>query len=318
MKNTYLPAAFCLFLSVGLLSGCDQIKTIKDYFTGSSTEENMETEQAAVTPAPKTKPAAQPPVADKPLGPNDVARVGGWILTQEQFQQRLDAIKEAIPDFQRDNAQAKAMILEELLRQELIYQDAEKKGMSKNKDIQMAIDEFRRQLIVRQALADLVKDVAITDDEIKKFYDENKEKLTEPGEWRIREIVLENNAAAEQVRNEIIAGGDFAAIAQQKSKAKSASQGGDLGFLSQPAFPAMGEALSTLQAGDISSVFEGPEGFYIMKVEEQKKGRQLALDEIRKDIEQAVLMQKQQGIVAEYIQKLTQDVKVEVNENLLK
>jgi peptidyl-prolyl cis-trans isomerase C len=304
---------------IALLSGCDQINTIKEYFTGSG-EETVEVEPIT-TEKPIEKPQTVKPsneAVNKPLGPNEIARVGKWVLTQDEFQERLNAIKEAVPDFQQDDAQAKAMILEELLRQELIYQDAMKKGIAKDKDIVAAVEEFSRQLVVRQALAEAVKNITATEEEIKAFYDENKDALKEPGDWRIREIVVEDQATAEQIRNEIIAGADFAEKARERSKAETASNGGDLGFISQPTFPTMGEALAGMNEGDITPVFAGPNGFYIMKVEEQRTGRQLELDEIKGDIEQAVIMQKQQESIAQYIQKLTEDIKVEVNENLLK
>jgi parvulin-like peptidyl-prolyl isomerase len=107
-------------------------------------------------------------------------------------------------------------------------------------------------------------------------------------------------------------------MAKQHSISDTAASGGDLGFLQQEPFPEMVDALINLKAGEVSSVFKGPKGFYIVKLEEIKGGAQIPYEEIKQDIIQNRTLVKQQQVILDYIAKLEQEIKVEINEGLIK
>ena len=75
--------------------------------------------------------------------------------------------------------------------------------------------------------------------------------------------------------------------------------------------------LLKLKQGEVSGVFKGPEGFYIVKVEEIKGGAQIPYEEIKEDIIRNRTLIKQQQIILDYIEKLEKEIKVEINEGLL-
>ena len=238
-------------------------------------------------------------------------------MTTAEFKERLAAVKEFIPDFNPKDKEAKKFVLDEIIKQQLLVEDAEKKGLGRNKDVLQAVEEFRRTLLVRELANQLTKDAQVTEPEAEEYYNQNKKEFVAPGEWHIREIMVDSEDEAKKLLVDVLQGGDFAQAAKDHSKAPSAAQGGDLGFVSQFEFPEMGDVVKVLNVGGVSSVVKGPKGYYILKLEEKKGGEQKEFAEIKEEIKSGLLMLKQQQAVIEYLDKLRQNATVDVNEKLL-
>ena len=286
-------------------SGCDLIDTAKEFFNKKT---STQTQTATKTPM------ASP---DKPLSGNEVARVGGWRISLEEFNERLTALKEVLPDFDETDVESKKMVLDELVRQQLVVADAERTGAGNDPEIRDAVEEFRRTLIVRQTAAKITADISVSDEEIVAFYDENKEILINPIEMKVRSIVLETQPEANDLLIQLLQGADFAEMAKQKSIGDNAAQGGDMGWIADVPFPEMANALIPLEKGDISSVFRGPDGFYIVKAEDKKGGETIPLEDVKEDIRQNRIIFKQQQAIESYIEGLRGKIKIETNEALL-
>ena len=305
--------------------GCDQIKAIGEYFkkpdqtspTQLASSSTTESSQEQTVPATKPSPAA--------TSDNIVARVGNWTITKDEFKDRLNALKEVFKqagqNFDINNLQYKKDVLDELVRQQLLVEDAEKSGIANQKDIMAAVDEFKRTIIVREAAKKIIDNLdKVTDADIQKFYDDNKnsDQLKEPAQWHIREIVVDTQLKANELSVDLLKGTDFGETAKQNSKGKSAANGGDMGFLAADKVPAeMMAALKSLDVGGISSPFKGPEGFYIVKLEEKRGGNTAPFDKVKDNIKQYLEFTKQQESLLNYIEKLKQTIKVEINEKLL-
>jgi len=176
----------------------------------------------------------------------------------------------------------------------------------------MALEEFRRTLLVRQ-LADQVASgaSAATDVEAKAYYDENQQAFTE---WHLREVVVDTEEEAKAILVELLQGADFAETARQKSKAASASQGGDRGYLSEFDFPQMEQAVATMKAGDISGIIFGPRGFYIVKLEDKKTQD---FEAIKGEVVSGLTLLKQQQSILNLLGTLEKKTPVLKNEKLL-
>jgi len=301
-----------LFILLALSSlGCDQISAIKDYFS--------KPKAATVKKNIPAKPAPQEEFneASGPMPANAIVRIGKWTLDREDFQERLEALKEVVPDYDINDQGAKGLILEEIVRQQLLVLDAERSGLAQDKDIQAAVDEFRRTLIVREVARKLTEDIEVTEEDAREFYDANIETLIEPPQLRVSEIVVETQDLAKELLIELLKDADFAEIAKEHSISQSAQSGGDLGFINEIPFPQMGSALLSLEEGDLSSVFKGPDGYYIIKLDEKSGGEPLDFDTIKEEIIARQLLGKQQEAIMEHLNTLSEEFKVEVNEDLL-
>jgi peptidyl-prolyl cis-trans isomerase C len=272
---------------------------------------SVQSSQPQSSPTPEAKQGGQ-------LGENELARVGDWVLTVDEFKQRLEALKELVPDYNTADVEQNKLILDELVRQQLVVQEAEKSGLAKKKEIVQAVEEFRRTIIVQEVANQITSEISATEEEAKEYYEKNKADFVEPGQWRIREIMVETEEEAKDIQIKLLSGGaDFETMVKERSKSQSAWQKGDLGYLSEFAFPKMEAVVKALEIGQVSNVFKGPEGYYIVKLEDKKGGESKAFDEIKQEIIDGLTFLKRQEAIAKYLQSLQEKIKVEVNESLL-
>ena len=308
--------AFFIFLT-----GCDKIPFFKEYFAPKTNQTAAAPAVKGPAPAPQIAvPAPQPAVSpsDKPLADNELARVGDWSITIEEFNERLKRLKEVVPDFNPSDLETKKTILDELIRQQLLVTDAEKNGVSNSKDIKDALEEFRRTLLVREVANKITKDITVTEQEAEDYYNKNKEALAEPTQWHVREIVTNTEAGAKEILTALYGGGDFAQTAKDRSIGKTAANGGDLGFITETPFPQMQNALMALEVGGISSVLKGPdEKFYIVKLEEKHDGKVQEFPVLKDEIIKGLTLLKQQQVIVDYLNQLAAKIPTKVNEKLL-
>jgi len=308
IRKRFNLLAICL-VCVFFFVGCEQIAAIKAYFTG---------EDEAVDKAPVVEPV-KTTVEQPAMTPDTIARVGNWTITRDEFKERVKALKEVVPDFDVDSAEARKMVIDELVRQQLLVIDAEKTGIANSKDIKDAVAEFRRTLIVREAAQKLVEGITVTDEEAQAFYDENKEQLIQPPQFHVKEIVVQDSTLAEKIVADLASGADFSEKAKEHSISTTAKAGGDVGFIDSVPFEAMAPILMAMTKGEVSKVVAAPTGeLYIVKLEDKTEGRQLEFAEIKADIIQNQTLLKQQQKLLEKLETLQKEIKVEVNYDLLK
>ncbi|HIJ65792.1 MAG TPA: peptidyl-prolyl cis-trans isomerase [Candidatus Hydrogenedentes bacterium] len=122
-----------------------------------------------------------------------------------------------------------------------------------------------------------------TDEQIQKHYEENKEQYQTAAE-RVAEFVAislkgERPPLADELVNRARAGEDFAELAKEFSAAPNAANGGALDWVVQrPTLPAHQAILFELPVDGVSDPIEGPSGYYIYKVEEERSSE---IDEVR-------------------------------------
>lgn len=271
---------------------------------------------AEVSQDQKTAPVAK---NDEQALPADViAKVGDWTLTAEEFNQRLSLLKESLPAFDANKPGTKEAVLNELIRQQLLVKDAEDSGIGQSKEITDAVEDFRRTMLVQELANRLTKDVVVSDADAQKYYNDHKEDFVMPIQWKVREIVLDDETTAKNVLVSVLQGGNFEEIAKAQSKGKTAAEGGAVKPFVKPPFPAMGSAIANLEAGGTSAVFKGLDNkFYIVRVEDKKGGDLKLFTDIKKDLVAALTTRKQQQAVLQHINGLAEKIKVKINQALI-
>lgn len=301
-KSTFSILVGSIFLLISL-QGCDQISTLKEYFFSSKKTET----------AKKDAPAAK-----KEQGSPDVlARVGSWTITVGEFKERLAALKEVVPGYVPGNVEQDKMILQELINQQLLVEEAERLKIGERKDIKEAVEEFRRTLLVQELARGIIEKIDVTDEEVKNFYEINKTEFVEPAQWEVREIVVDTEEEAKELLIELYRGADFGETAKMRSKGQTAEQGGLLGEISVFDFPKQRDIVTALEVGGTSRAFKGPQGFYIVKLEGKKGGEPQELEKIKEDIKVGLIMRKQQEVVVKYLSELEGKAEIDINEKLL-
>jgi len=208
----------------------------------------------------------------------------------------------------------------ELMRRTLLYQEALDRGIARDPEVLKTLEKSKRELLVIELLRRETEKIEVTSREIEDYYNTYKAQLKEPEERHIREIVVATEAEATDIMIQLLQGADFASFARQRSRVSSSANGGDLGFIKRgarsPQFD--NEAFSdNLEVGRISKIFKGPEGWYIVKLEAKRGGKQKSLTEMWDDIKKGLTFLKQQKGVEELIGTLSRDSNIEIYEGLI-
>ena len=141
-------------------------------------------------------------------------------------------------------------------------------------------DQIREQLLAREMTGRITKDLKITPAEVKRFYNKIPQDSLPfySSDVEIGQIVKvakisdaqkeESKARLRELRERILDGEDFNALAQKYSEDPSArSNGGEMGFVGRGAMVPQFEAMGfKLRKGEISQPFESPFGIHIMQL----------------------------------------------------
>lgn len=323
-----------------LLSGCDQPpfdRLLKGKKQGSS---------ASQAQPSSTQAAAAKAQLDEP---GVLAVVNGTPITLEQFKERVEALPEDDPRGYMTSlgstnlihrkprtVEERRILVEELIKEELAFQDAVALGLERDREIKTRLDQMRR-LILLEALAKRdLEGISVTDEEVKEFYQKNAAVFKVPERIHVRQIVVKALPEAESLRATATGGADFANLVSQHSIGAGKAQGGDVGWYvkeqdrqlaqwtggdtSQSAtfFPQLESVTFSLEVGQVSQPVKGPDGnYYLIRLEERVPERQKQLTEVWDQIREALLNLKRQQAIQDHFARLWKKGSYQLNERRL-
>ena len=259
---------------------------------------------------------AAAPVAGEPDVDRVVARVNQAEITYGTFKIRLEEIQQErgpIP------AERQGELLKALVREEVLFQEATAGQLELDAAVKARVEVARRQVLVQELLRRQVKKLGqVTDEDVRKMYDENKPLFTAETVGASH-IMVNTETEAEAIRKELADGKDFAELAKAKSQdTGSADNGGDLGMLSQgQAVPEFEAAAFALKEGELSPVVKTQYGFHIIKGGAHKQVTQ-PFEEVKGRLRETLEQQRQLDGVLAYIGDLEHHAKIELFEDRLK
>ncbi|AVO46183.1 peptidylprolyl isomerase [Phreatobacter cathodiphilus] len=259
----------------------------------------------AATPAP-AQPAA-PPALPTPAD-GILARVQGVEIRQAD----LDAAEEDIggqTTAQMSPEQKREYLLSFVIDLTLAAKAAEQRNVQEGADFARKMTYYRNKLLV-ETLLNTETRTRVTEEEMRKIYDEQRSRITPEDEVRARHILVETEDEAKALIAQIRGGADFETIAKEKSKDPGgARNGGDLGFFTKGQMvPEFAEAAFAMQAGQLSQApVKSQFGWHIIKVEERRQRQIPSFEQVRGQIEDFLTRRVQ----ADLVQKLRSEAQVE-------
>jgi len=169
-------------------------------------------------------------------------------------------------------------------------------------------DYLKSQIIGNRIYEKVTADVEVTDQEVKQYYDDNKEKFLVPAQVKASHILAlfpwieDGSEETEEGRDEALDkikmiedklenGEDFEELARQYSEDQStAENGGDLGYVSEGQMvEEFDKALFSLDEGETSKIVETVYGFHIIKAFDRKEEYYQDFEEIEEDLKTYML-----------------------------
>jgi len=217
-------------------------------------------------------------------------------------------------------ADAKKGLIDRAIELQLLMSEARKNVKEDDPEFKKLLDIQKNAIALRVYENREFQKVKVTDDEISKFYNENKDKFVEPAQIKASHILVKDEATANEIIKELSAlKGDeltkkFAEIAKNRSIEPIASQsGGNLGWFAKEQMVApFGDEAEKMKKGEISKAPVKTEyGYHVILKEDSKDQRELKLDEVKGYIENFVKQDKFKVQVDEKAKALREKAKVE-------
>jgi peptidyl-prolyl cis-trans isomerase C len=234
-----------------------------------------------------------------------IAKVNGAEIRQSDL---AVAEEELGPSLQQmDPATRRENLIAFLIDMKIVAKAAEAKKIGDTPDFKQKLAFARDRLLMDSLLATEGK-AAVTDDAMKKVYEEATKQVAGEKEVRARHILVPTEEEAKAIKADLEKGADFAKLAKEKSKDPGAADGGDLGFFTKeqmvPEFSAVAFAL---EPGKISDPVKSQFGWHVIKVEEKRDRKPPDFEQVKGQIQNFVLRKAQ----ADYVTKLRSEAKVE-------
>lgn len=209
---------------------------------------------------------------------------------------------------QPDSPELRGAVKEELVRREILVQEASKKGLDKNSDVQAQIDMARQGVLIGAYLKDYVKRHPISDEQIKKEYENLKTRLGNK-EYKARHILVEKEDEAQAIIEKLKKGEKFEELAKQSKDPGSKERGGDLGWASPASFvKPFSDAMVKLEKGKFTTApVKSDFGWHVIQLDDTRDMKIPAFDEAKGQIAQ----QMQQGMIQKHLDELRAKAKVE-------
>ena len=250
-----------------------------------------------------------------------LATIDGENISLEEFNKELDKIPANMKMLVATQT-GKKNYLDRLIIKRLLLKEAKKEKVDSEKDFQDRLSDIRDQLLIEAVLKKkITADTKMTDEELKKYYDANKEAFKKDTEINTRHILVKTNEEAKQILAKLQKGEDFAELAKKYSIDPQAAQsGGELGYHPKGTLmPEYEEAASKLtKVGQISGIVRTKYGFHIIKLEGMRQATYVPFEEVKDFIKQKIAQEKQTELLDKYVTELKKSAKITVKDELLK
>lgn len=214
----------------------------------------------------------------------ELAKIGSKTITDADLKAVVGPVSDGQKAQINGDPEIKTRMVDNLVVEELFVQEAEKTGVTKDKEFQAGLERARRQLLAQRYLQKSVQP-KITDSNVKKYFDSNKAKYAQD-EVHAQHILLKEESGAKEVLEKVKKGEDFETLAKKHSTDPSAAQnGGDLGFFTRARMvPQFADKAFSMKKGEISEPVKSPFGWHIIKVLETREGKPVKFDEIKEEV----------------------------------
>jgi peptidyl-prolyl cis-trans isomerase C len=195
-------------------------------------------------------------------------------------------------------------IKKDLIGREVLIQEADKQGYGTHADVKAAVENARQSIIINAMLADYVKKNPVKDADIKAEYDRYKTSMGDK-EYHARHILVATEQEAKDIIAKLKGGAKFEDLAKASKDPGSASNGGDLDWVSPGAFvKPFSDAMVGLQKGQITETpVKTQYGYHVIKLEDVRPAKIPAMEEVKGQIAESLQQKKVQAFRDDLLKK---------------
>lgn len=234
-------------------------------------------------------------------------------------------------------------ILESLIEETLLNQEAEKEGIdADSKEVDQAIDHILQQqgwdideLIktlklrgltlrdYRDAIAQQIvrfrliskrvrSEIQIDESDLQNYYRSHKREFSLGEKWHLQQILVGDMESAERVLQRLDEGANFSDLARGYSIGPAKESGGDLGLLKKSdLLPELARAVEGLKPGEVSEPVQTSAGVHILRLVDHIEDDFIPFSEVKRRIQERLFQEESGKILKRYLQSLKESAIIE-------
>ncbi|NHM18174.1 Peptidyl-prolyl cis-trans isomerase [Tritonibacter mobilis] len=208
-----------------------------------------------------------------------VAKVNGEEITVGNMivaRAKLPAQYQSLPDDLLFKALLDQLIQQTVLKQQLHGDTPEY--------VRLSVEHEERSLLASDVIESVMED-AQTEDAIRDAYDARYSSDDGGDEFNASHILLESEEDAVNIKEQLDAGADFAALAKESSTGPSGPNGGELGWFENGRMvPEFEAAVAEMRPGEVSDPVQTQFGWHIIKLNDRRKLEAPDYEDVREEI----------------------------------
>ena len=241
-----------------------------------------------------------------------LAVVAGVEITQND----LEEIIMRYPEDKRgylNNEQGKKQLLEQIIAFELFNKFGLESNIDKTEEYKKEIEKVEKDILTQMTINKVLSDIVITDEDMKKYYEQNKAQFKKPETISAKHILVSDMEEAKSIKKELDNNSiSFEEAAKKYSSCPSKEQGGDLGEFGRGMMvPEFEKAAFELEIGEISEPVKTQFGYHIILVESKNEAKEEEFDKVKDMIFNQMTQQAQQKKYIDMIMQLESKYGVE-------
>jgi len=233
-----------------------------------------------------------------------LATVGGKGITEQDVNNMILQMRQRGQNL--DNPQGRAMVLDQLIAQQLFLIDANANMYEREPVFKDKLRKVKEEMLIGYAMQKVMEGVKVKEEEVQKYFDENKEKFPQTRSFNASHILVDSEEKANEILASIKAGEiEFADAASKYSSCPSGQNGGELGdFSSGQMVPEFENACAEMEIGTISDPVQTQFGYHLIKLNSRTDGGDVKYEDVKDQLTEALKAEKQQAAYQSKINQL--------------
>lgn len=234
-----------------------------------------------------------------------LAKVGAFTIMESEVNEMVATLRSRGQNY--DHPQGRAAILEQLIANKLLLTEAQKNLYEHNAAFKAQLEKVKEDMLINFAASKVLDEVKpATDEEIKKYYDENIEKFQKGESVNASHILVDSEDKAKELLAKINAGEiSFEDAARENSSCPSKENGGNLGeFTRGQMVPEFDTAVFSMEVGAVSEPVKTQFGYHLIKLISKNEASTYDFDEIKGQLSEMVNQEKKQAAFESKINQL--------------
>ncbi|MBP1890448.1 peptidyl-prolyl cis-trans isomerase C [Clostridium moniliforme] len=233
-----------------------------------------------------------------------LATVGSEEITEKE----LNEIISKYPDDRKkmfENEQGRKQLLEQVISFELLNKFGKELKLDETDEYKETVKRLAKEILTQMSIAKILSEVTVTDEEVKEYYEANKDKFIEQPTVSAKHILVEKEEDALKIKEEIDNGITFEDAAKKYSSCPSKEQGGNLGVFGRGMMvPEFEDAAFNAEIGKVTEPVKTQFGYHLILVDSKNEAKTKTFEEVKDAVLQQLMQERQQRKYLDVLKEL--------------